>query len=100
MIRQLDGLNKNDEVTVRIRSNGVTWWHGYVRFLSHGGQPVPAGVNLVMMDIPVKGKAEDVSRTMIGMFGSCPDQAKYMLILTKSQGWVWTNPLEESEEEI
>lgn len=100
MIRQLDGLNRNDEVTVRIRCNGTTWWQGYVRFLSHGGQPVSVGVNLVMMDIPAKGKAETETRTMIGMFGDCPDQAKYLLILTKGQGWLWHNPLEEIGEEI
>jgi len=100
MVRMLDALNQNDEVSVRIRCNGVTWWEGYVRFLSTGGRQVPAGANLVQMDVPAKGRAAVLTNAAIGMFRVCADQAKYMLLLTQSHGWVWHNTLVESSEDI
>jgi len=60
---------------------------------------IASGVNQVQVDIPAKGKAEDKTRTMLGMFGECPEQPKYALILTKDHGWAWRiDPLTESEE--
>lgn len=101
MLRQLDYLNRRDYITVRIRCNGVTWWQGYVRFLNFAGQPVIASeVNQVTVYLPSKGKAEAETRTMIGMFGECPDQARYLLVLAKAEDWKWHNPLAETSEEI
>jgi hypothetical protein len=101
MIRQLDYLNRNDEVSVRVRCNGATWWQGYVRFLNFAGQPlVSSEENHVTVDIPAKGKAEVVSRTMLGMFGDCPNEAKYMVLLTSGHGWIWAKTLVETGEEI
>ena len=99
-IRQIDAMNQSDYISLRIRSNGVTWWQGRVHLVEWQCIPKVSPENLVDIETTGKGIAYDDARQMIGMFGDPPKQDRYLLILKKGHDWDWVNGLVETEEPI